>query len=250
MRTETFFEESKEQSEVKSAIVSKYFWVWAKVVIPSSKKHSNKIAYLDLFAGPGRYKDGTKSTPILILEKAIMDSDMRNMLVTIFNDKNSNYVDSLKNAISSLPNIDKMKYQPQINNDEVGEEVVKQFEEMRFVPTLFFVDPWGYKGLSLKLVNAVLKDWGCDCIFFFNYKRINMGLTNTSVKEHMDSLFGQERADKLRAKLNPLNAEQRELTIIEELIDALKEMGGKYILPFTFKNESGKRTNHHLIFVT
>jgi hypothetical protein len=80
-----FFEETKEQSLVKSAIVSKYFWAWAKVMMPRVKSAGKKIAYIDLFAGPGRYKDGTQS---------------------------------------------------------------------------FFVDPWGYKGLSLQLVNAVVKDWG------------------------------------------------------------------------------------------
>jgi len=86
--TDSFFEESKEQSAVKTAIVSKYFWSWAKVIMPHARKGSDKkIAYLDLFAGPGRYKDGTKSTPLLILEKAIQDETMRQMLVTIFNDR-------------------------------------------------------------------------------------------------------------------------------------------------------------------
>ena len=28
------------------------------------KRGGKKIAYIDLFAGPGRYKDGTKSTPL------------------------------------------------------------------------------------------------------------------------------------------------------------------------------------------
>lgn len=71
-----FFEESKEQSFVKSAIVSKYFWAWAKVIMSQVKRGGKKIAYVDLFAGPGRHKDGTKSTPLLVLEQAIADPDM------------------------------------------------------------------------------------------------------------------------------------------------------------------------------
>ena len=63
------------------------------------------------------------------------------------------------------------------------------------MPTFFFVDPWGYKGLSLRLINSVLKDWGCDCVFFFNYNRINMGLGNDAVEKHMDALFGKERGE-------------------------------------------------------
>ncbi len=82
-----FFEETKEQSLVKSAIVSKYFWAWAKVMMPRVKSAGKKIAYIDLFAGPGRYKNGTQSTPLLVLKRAIEDADMRQRLVTLFNDK-------------------------------------------------------------------------------------------------------------------------------------------------------------------
>ena len=250
MSTEGFFEESREQSVVKAAIVAKYFWAWAKVIIPTAKTHEGKIAYIDLFAGPGRYKDGTKSTPLLILETAIQDKDMRDMLVTIFNDKDPTNTQSLQTAINAMPGIEGMKFHPRILTEEVGEEMVCKLEQWKLVPTLFFVDPWGYKGLSLRLINSVLKNWGCDCIFFFNYNRINMGLGNDYVKAHMDALFGEERAARLRERLESLPPEQRELTIVEEIAEALQKMGGKFVLPFCFRNEAGTRTSHHLIFVS
>jgi len=104
--------------------------------------------------------------------------------------------------------------------------------------------------LSLQLVNSVLKDWGCDCIFFFNYNRINMGLTNPFVREHMAALFGEERAELLRQKLETLAPVDRESCIVEELCNALGEARKRYVLPFGFKNDSGTRTSHHLIFVS
>lgn len=116
----SFFDESTEQSLVKAAIVTKYFWAWAKVITPSVKKRGGKIAYIDLFAGPGRYKDGTKSTPLMILENAVQDADMRQMLVAIFNDADANNVESLGRAIKSLPGIGKLKYQPQIYTHSRG----------------------------------------------------------------------------------------------------------------------------------
>lgn len=245
-----FFEETSEQSAVKAAIVAKYFAVWANIIIPTAKGRGGKIAYIDLFAGPGRYKDGTKSTPLLVLEKAIADSDLRQMLVSAFSDADPANTRSLQTAIDALPGINTLRHRPQVNSYVVGADIVKPLESMRLVPTLFFVDPWGYKGLSLRLVNSVLKDWGCDCIFFFNYNRINMGLANPAVVEHMNALFGNERADALRERLRTMTPADRELTIVEELVAALKEMGGKFVLPFCFKNASGQRTSHHLIFVT
>ncbi len=245
-----FFGETSEQSAVKSAIVAKYFWAWAKVISPTAKQRSGNIAYIDLFAGPGRYKDGTKSTPLLVLEKAIADSDLSQMLVSVFTDADPNNTRSLQDAIDALPGIESLRYRPEVYPQVVGEEIVKSFQKMRLIPTLFFVDPWGYKGLSLRLVNSVIKDWGCDCIFFFNYNRINMGLANPSVVEHMNALFGAERVDVLRERFTTMSPADRELAIVEELVAALKEMGGKFVLPFCFKNESGRRTSHHLIFVT
>ena len=250
MSSDQFFEERKEQSLVKSTIVSKYFYAWAKVIIPSAKKHhNNKIGYIDLFSGPGYYDDGTESTPLLVLKKAIQDLDMRNMLITIFNDKNHDYVQSLENAINKLPGIDDLKYKPEICNYEVGEDLVKKFEDSQIIPTLSFVDPWGYKGLSRRLISALTKNWGCDCIFFFNFNRINAGLDNPRVKEHMDALFGVERAEELRTELKDLRPRDRELTIVEEITQALKDVR-KYVLPFCFKNDKGNRTTHHLIFVS
>ncbi len=169
----SFFEESKEQSRIKAEIVSKYFWAWAKVMVSVAKNRSKnsrsrgegRIAYIDLFAGPGRYEDGTKSTPLLVLERAVQDLDLRKMLVTLFNDMDSENVRSLQNAIESTPEFEQFEHKPQVRNSEVGSDIVAQFESMNMVPTLFFVDPWGYKGLSLKLINSVLKNWGSDCIW-------------------------------------------------------------------------------------
>lgn len=248
MQSIRFYEESKEQSEVKTAIVSKYFWAWAKVVIPRTR--SNRIAYIDLFAGPGRYRDGTKSTPLILLEKAIQDPQMRDMLVTMFNDVEEDFSRSLEEAIRSLPGIETLRYPPKIHNFEVGDEIARVFQERHLIPTLLFVDPWGYKGLTLNLIGSVLKDWGCDCIFFFNYNRINMGLANPRVREHMNALFGRERADTLRIELELLKPYERELTIIEELVKALQDVGGEYVLPFRFIDDRGTRTSHHLIFVS
>ena len=250
----SFFEESKNQSRVKAAIVSKYFHAWAKVIMGAQNHYransAKKIAYIDLFAGPGRYNDNTKSTPVLVLEKAVQDEGMRERLVTIFNDKDPSNTSSLRDAINQISDINTLKHKPQVNTQDVGEEIVKMFEQMKLVPTFFFVDPWGYKGLSLRLVNSVLKDWGCDCIFFFNYNRINMGLNNAAVKEHMDALFGTKRADALRQKLATLSPMKRELLVIEELCQALKALGPRYVLPFRFRDDQGTRTSHHLIFVS
>jgi three-Cys-motif partner protein len=253
---DNFFDEQGEQSQIKAEIVSKYFWSWAKVIIGAQKKNPHRsegrVAYIDLFAGPGRYRDGALSTPAMIIEGALKDADFCERLVAIFNDKDEDNSKSLEECLKNLPGIEKMKHQPKVYTGEVGEEIVAKFEKMQLVPTFFFIDPFGYKGLSLRLVNSVLRNWGCDCVFFFNYNRISMGLGNEAVEQHMDSLFGKQRADALRTRfaMQQISSGEREAFIVEEMCQALKEMGGQFVLPFRFRNEKGTRTTHHLFFVT
>lgn len=245
-----FFDEMTRQSRVKVEVVKKYFSAWANVILPSVEKKDGKLGYIDLFSGPGIYEDGTKSTPIIVLEEAIKNPKLIKRLVTIFNDANPDYIRALKKSINKIPGIEGLKNKPILINDPVGNELADRFEEINFIPSLFFIDPWGYKGLSLSLLKSVLKDWGCDCIFFFNYKRINASLNNPVFDDNINAIFGKEKAEILRTKLIKLGPKERELTIINELGVAISEIGFPYILPFCFKSESIKRTSHYLIFIS
>lgn len=65
----------------------------------------------------------------------------------------------------------------------------------------------------------------------------------------MKAIFSPERTVDLKNMLLKIdNPIERERTVIEEICHALRDIGGKYVLPFCFKNDQGTRTNHHLIF--
>jgi three-Cys-motif partner protein len=254
MSPKKFFDESTEHSEVKTRIVKKYFWAWANVMIGASNKNytSKNIGYVDLFAGPGRYQDGTKSTPILILEEAIKRDDMRDRLVSIFNDNDPNNAKSLSIEICNLNDVKLLKYKPEVLNHEMNLDSANLFTKVIPIPTLFFLDPWGYKGLSLNLINNAIKDWGCECIFFFNYNRINMGINNKNVEKHMIALFGESNFYTLQKRIASVNTIEREKAILETICDSIqfRDQKKRFIIPFCFKNDDGTRTKHYLIFVT
>lgn len=253
MTDNTFFDEPSEQSQLKASIVAKYFSVWSSVIIPQVKKTSGKsgrIGYFDLFAGTGRYNDGTKSTPLLILEQAVQRNDLQQMLVTIFNDQDKANCQRLKKAIDEIPGIKGLKYPPSIHQEQVGAAIIRMFSEKSIIPSLIFLDPWGYKGLHLDLINSVVKDWACECIFFFNYLRVNMALENNLFQSHVDGLFGKSRADRIRSVIPNMTPLDREEIILDELVAALKEKHGKYVLRFRFRSPDKSRTSHYLVFVT
>lgn len=243
-----FFVESTDHTKLKTSITTKYFFTWAGII--ARKTPTDRIAYIDLYAGAGRFRaDGTRSTPLLILERTIRDQRLRHMLVTYFNDAEPAHTDSLVKAITELPGIRTLKYQPVINTNKVGPDTVAALEKP-LVPTFAFIDPWGYVGLSLGLVNSVIKDWACECLFFFNYNRINPGIDNPVVTRHMEALFGAERLAALRSAIQGRSPARREVLVLTALTDALKELGGKFVVSFRFRMDDADRTTHYLVFVS
>lgn len=247
MAGEEFFEAPEEQSVIKTMLVTTYFDIWAKIMLSNSR---GRISYIDLFSGPGQYEDGSPSTPMWVLEYSIKDPKLCARLVTMFNDKNPAYAKRLETAIASLPGIVKLKHPPKVSATEIGPDVVEILHSTNLVPTLFFIDPFGYKGLSLDLIGNAIRSWGCDCIFFFNYNRINLAINNPAVAERMNDLFGATRANQLRNRVRNLGPDERQAIIVNELTEALKQVGGKFVLPFQFSSQHGDRTSHYIMFVS
>ena len=80
----------------------------------------------------------------------------------------------------------------------IGRDVLPYIDRVN-VPTLFFADPWGYKGVSIDLIRSA-GDWGSDFLFFFNYNRINMNLSCDSMNEPINEFFTAEVAQDLRLR--------------------------------------------------
>jgi len=248
-KTKSFFSKQTEASKVKAEIVSKYFSAWANVIASQGRP---KIGYLDLFSGPGRYDDGNPSTPLLILENAVnhRNSKVVNTIQLTFNDSNPKNIEKLNLEIEKYPNIERLKISPKTYDLEIDNEIVNTFEDITTIPTLSFIDPWGYKGLSLKLVRALVKDWGCDSIFFFNYRRINPGIENKVLKKPISDVFTREVLFELREKVKGKKPAEREKIIVNAVEEVFNGWGMDYVLSFPFKCKRGKRTTHYLIFVS
>lgn len=246
-----FFEARKEASRIKSTIVVKYFQAWARVMAPQVKSKANpRLLYIDLFCGPGMYDDGSQSTPLLILEHAIATVELRHMLVALFNDSDQKRTADLRKNIDALADIEKLKHKPRIRTSEVNDALVTELAKINTIPAFSFIDPFGYVGVSLELVDALMKGWGSDMVLFFPFSRINAALTNKKVAHHVDALFGTKRAEHLRQLTSDANTEEREELVIEEFAAALADRGYEWIIPYVFESAEVDRTSHYLIFVS
>ena len=251
MSTDDFFDEITEQSKIKQNIVLKYFVAWTNVMLPVAiRKGIRKLRYADLFAGPGRYRDGSESTPLHVLRYVLSNLELVSRLEPIFNDKDADTMSGLAKAVQDLEGIRRLQFVPRFFTSDVDSMLLGRIGLANDIPTLWFLDPWGYKGVSLFLISSLLPAWGSDLIIFFNYNRINAALDNEVFRLNMEALFGRNRLNELKAEIAGLSPFDRETCVIEAFAQALKEIGGQHVLPFRFTTEGGKRTSHHLVFVS
>ena len=250
MPSNEFYGSAGSQNIVKTKLVSKYFSAWCSVILPRIDSKGGKIAYVDLCSGPGRFTDGIESTPLWVLRTAIKRPDISQRLVTIFNDVEASYTEQLRQEVQLLPNAENLAFAPRLSSVLMGPELIASLGDLSDTPTLFFIDPWGYKGLTLDLIGRAIRGWGSECIFFFNYNRVNLGISNPKVAQHMSDLFGNERFAQLRARVEGKESSTRQSIIMDTLTTSLEEVGGQYILPFEFMDDGRGRTSHYVIFVT
>ena len=245
---EEFFKQLREGSRIKQKIVTQYFVAYNRVMTPGPRA---KVGYADLFAGPGLYRNNEgitqKSIPILICEATVQEELFRQKVHLWFNDGDPDNYQQLKTAIDSVPGLSTLKYTPTVGNKIIDARWATKLSALP-VPTLVFLDPCGYKGLSLKLIASVLRGFGNDCIFFFNYSRINMKLDLEIMNKSVDEFFEPDRAKILRAKIQNLSPSAREQVILTAVKSAIIEVGA-IPLVFRFWSDRGRRS-HHLVYAS
>jgi len=242
---EKFFKTQNTPSQVKSATVSNYFSAWASIMTKRAGKRV--IGYADLFAGRGRFEDGSASTPILVIRKAVTDPTLRRALKALFNDKDADEIAALRKEIGAISGLDGLTHSPSFRSEAVDPEIVQHLMEFRVIPTVLFADPFGYMGISLQLLKLLLENQKSEGLIFFNTNRINAGLSNEFVREHIDALFGTRRAEAVRAKVARLHGDERERVVLDSFQDGLRAIGFNYVLRFRFLSSGADRTSHHLI---
>lgn len=188
---------------------------------------------------------------MLVLQTVVNDDRFRHLVKAEFNDVDAKKVAKLQAAVTGIAGIGTLSHAPSFDCRIVDEAMAAAFEaEASFPPTLSFVDPWGYKGLSVRLIRALTQHRGCDCIFFFNYNRVNLDLNNPLVREELNGVFGADLASRLRERLVGLSPEEREQCIVGEVGAAVGAGSDRRTFRYKFKAEEADRTSHYLIFAS
>lgn len=151
---DSFFEQRREWSKYKHAILGKYLYVWVSKL--SSKYR--ELAFVDTCAGEGRYDDGAEGSPLIASrmndQKLLKDKGGR--LIVHACESRKKAALRLKAALDSWTSRDPpvaIVYNKAF--ESVLPELIRATHNM---PTLFFIDPYGAGGLTTDTIRPILDD--------------------------------------------------------------------------------------------
>ncbi len=261
--TDNFFDEQKEKSKVKTEIVINFLNIYLNIISNSKWTKGKDIYYIDLFSGPGVYKDGVSSTPIEIMNmlENMKDRVAANKVHLVFNDENREFVNCLNEKIRTHSYYKSIIHKPIITNEHVCDFNLQPYL-ISGSPIFSFIDPWGYKDISTNLIWSLVKPIGSDCILFFNSNRILQDLSKPNHYDDMKDLFGVEYSNALSFQKNKEMRQNRKADLlleffIKNLYCKIKSEYSNYsksyklfALPFTFLKDDSVKTSHQIVLLT
>lgn len=258
--TDNFFAWQSDKSRVKTLIVRDFFKAYFPIINNSVGKDSPEIIYIDLFCGPGKFEDGQPSTPLALLDLVndFKNDDIRNKLRIVFNDEKSEYIDKLKEIIASHEVVPKLKYPIEITNKRAGEVDIR-VHTYKKCPIFSFIDPWGYKDVSVTQTWKLVRNIGSDCVLFFNSNRFIMDINKKAQLCHFKPLFGDQLSEVEKVVNDSTTDQKQKAQKIVELFskNLISEMSNSdytgyrlFVLPFGFEADDKQKISHHIVFIT
>ncbi len=249
-----FFDSQTPSSRIKANIVAEYFPQYCKIILKSGRK---EVQYLDLFSGPGIYKDNNHSTPLLIAKACAEDKVLKQKVRLAFND--NTYINTLKENFHNHFPEGTFTLSPKFGDLTVGEDdrirnyLNKKFDKDNKKPTLLFFDPWGYKGIDTLSLANFLKGFGNEIFLFVNIKRIQAAIENEKFEDLMLSLFPTSIDELRKDRKYTANVQERLSLIMDNLANEFRKalkVNPFYYCSFRFIEEDSSATSHYIIHFT
>lgn len=250
-----FFDSQTLSSRVKASIISEYFPQYCKIIM---KAHVPKqIGYFDMFAGPGIYKDGNISTPILIGQKCECDSVLKEKVWMIFNDMA--FKNELERNFKAFFPCGTFLNEP-LFGDKVFGEFTKTdaflvrntyINRKNECPAVLFIDPWGYKHINTPILVKFLKSWGNEIFIFINTKRLNADVEKEISQDNIKTIFPTTYHQLKNEKKLQRSVEQRHKYIVDCIAQEFRaEYKHIYCTAFEFMEEDQSSPSHYLLHIT
>lgn len=241
-----------EHTAVKHRILDGYLRTWISI----RGSTSEKLGYIDGFAGRGIYVDESDGSPIIAMKAAqhLINNIQRKPIglkkfICYFVEKDED------NYACLLGQVEKLK--PSCKDvacnlrKGVFEDTAKEFIELSkgngTIPTLFFIDPFGWNGVPYDAIKGILDNPNTEILLTFMVKDINRFLTSPFHRESLNKLYGSTCWE----ECVELPGSEREDALINLYLKLItEETKAKHVLPFQMYDSDVTRPKYYLIFAT
>lgn len=182
----------KRHTQAKHQILCDYLAAW----IPILASQGNDLIFIDGFAGPGTYEDGSKGSPLLMLDAYARREDRRRLGVTshfFFIEQHTGRAAALQEQVA------KRKTVPDIEIEVIPGDYHKQFPALidrlrhrwpRDLPPIFaFIDPFGAQDRQ-EVTGKLLSLPRCEALIFVPLGFFARFIREADVEGTLDALFG------------------------------------------------------------
>jgi len=180
-------------TEIKHRILIQYLNPWMTIL----GSGYSSLAYVDGFAGRGRYISGEPGSPLLVLDALVtrLNTHLQEEFVCHFVEAHPENYANLEAEIAKHPG---SRYSRIIcklypSTFSVASEEIMRDIRHRGQPSFFFVDPFGYDEPSMAILQKVLEmpraEVFVNLMFNFAHRAINIQ-GNPKLAQVLDGLFG------------------------------------------------------------
>lgn len=179
-------------TRAKHAILRRYLQAWTPIL---TRGGFPQIAYIDGFAGPGRYAGGEEGSPIIALKAALDHSaNIKGTVMFLFVEKDPERARVLQENISliSIPR----NFRVRVDGGRTFEFSFIDFRNYYrtqlkdLPPTFAFIDPFGWTGAPFNIVKFIMSQKGCEVFVTFMYEEINRFISHPEQVANFDTFFG------------------------------------------------------------
>lgn len=234
-------------TRAKHEILRRYLNAWfpiLKIVNPSG------LNYIDGFAGPGIYSRGEDGSPVIAMKSALNHRLPLPRISFIFIEKDISTAVKLESVLrAQFPNLpSNIGYE--VHNGEFAEIITRILDDidrqsMTIAPTFTFVDPFGYSGFPMTVLDRLMKQNATELLITFMASRIRRFL-DPMHENAMDHLYCSTDWRKARG----MNGKAQIDFLLQLYIECLKSRTpAKHVMSFEMADNNGN-TIYHLIFAT
>jgi len=193
-------------TRAKHQILASYLDAW----YPILSTWNGRIAFLDGFAGRGRYNDGSEGSPLIalrhLLDHRAWPSMQHKEFVFLFVEANADNSATLEAEVDRFKTA-RAPWPPNVRVHVINAPFDKtatalldnlRVQKRKLAPTFAFVDPFGYRGLPMSLIAELLSFPKTELFVNFMVGHVQRFIERDGQERAMRDLFGLHVEDILK----------------------------------------------------